>query len=138
LTTVLIIIGVVVVLAIIAALVMGKQAKTKRDESNRVEARGHREEAGIATARADSKEAAAEEKAARAKRAQAEADEHAALARRERESASERHEHADALDPDVDETADDYVPGQHATTDNHRGDDGVDRGGSVRDEERRT
>jgi len=136
-TTVLIIVGVVLVLAIIAALVMGNKAKTKRDESNRIEAKGHREEAGIASARADSKEAAAEEKAAHAKRAKAEAQEHEAVARRERESANERHQHADSLDPDVDETADDYVPGQHAGTDDGRGHgDGV-RDDGVRDDERR-
>ena len=62
-TEVLIIIGVVLVLALIAALIMGRQAKTRRDEGHRIEAREHREEAGIRSARADSKEAEAEEKA---------------------------------------------------------------------------
>lgn len=105
-TEVLIIIGVVLVLTLIAALIMGRRAKTRRDEGHRIEAREHREEAGIRSARADSKEAEAEEKAARAKRAKAEADEHAALARQERKAADERHAHADEIDPDVDPNAD--------------------------------
>ncbi|MEJ7715200.1 MAG: hypothetical protein WKF40_05625 [Thermoleophilaceae bacterium] len=101
-TKTLIIIAVIVVIAIIVFLLIGRQAKAKRDEKHRGEALEHREEAKVRTARADSKEAEAEEQAAVAKREQARAEEQRTVAERERRAADDRHDQADRLDPDVD------------------------------------
>ena len=69
----------------------------------------------MSAARAASREAEAEERAARAKREKAKADEQATLARTEHQQAEERHQHADSLDPDVDEDDERDAPaGGHA------------------------
>ena len=102
-STVLIIIIVVAVIALVAFLVVGRQAKARKDETRRVEAGQHRDEAQVGSARAASREAEAEERQARAKREKAKADEQATLARTEHQEAKKRRQHADSLDPDVDE-----------------------------------
>ena len=92
-----------VALIALVALFVWEEGARRSHETKRVEAGQHREEAHVGSARADSREAEAEERAARAKREQAQAEEQAALARTERRQAEERHQHADSLDPDVDE-----------------------------------
>lgn len=101
--TVLIIVIVLAVIALVAFLVVGRKARERKHETRRVEAGQHRDEAQVSSARAASREAEAEERAARAKGEQAKADEQATLARTEHQEAEDRHQHADKLDPDVDE-----------------------------------
>lgn len=108
--------GLLIALIVIAVVVLGlllvssRAAKAKGDETKRVEAGEHRDQARVEGARADSRAAEAEERAARAKREKAKADEQAAIADRERRGAAERHEEADRIDPDVDEDAEDRRP----------------------------
>ena len=132
-------IAIAVVVAVIA-LVGARKARAQRDEGRRIEAREHREEAGIRAARADAQEAEAEERAARARREQAHAEEQAALARQERRAADERHEHADRLDPDVEHRRDERSVADAGDREHH-GDEGAglgrrppNGGGSVPDD----
>ena len=92
------ILAAIVLIALFA--LMGKKGREKRHEQRRVEARTHREEARVRTARASRAEAEAEERAARAKREQALAEEQAATAQRERRFARSKEERAAELDPD--------------------------------------
>ena len=102
-STLVIILIVLAVIALVAFLVVGRKAKERKDETRRVEAGQHRDEAQVGSARAAGREAEAEERGARAKREQAKAEEQSTLARTERQQAEDRHQHADSLDPDVDE-----------------------------------
>ncbi|HEX8204682.1 MAG TPA: hypothetical protein VF587_01345 [Solirubrobacteraceae bacterium] len=95
-----IVVGAILLIALFAF--MSRQAKTKRTEQRRVEARSHREEARVRGARATRAEAEAEERAARAKREQALAEEQAATAQRERRFARSKEQKAAELDPDHD------------------------------------
>jgi FtsZ-interacting cell division protein ZipA len=103
-----VIIAIVVAAIILIALFafMSRKAKGKRHEQRRVEARSHREEARVRSARATRAEAEAEERAARAKREQALAEEQAATAERERRFARSKERAAAELDPDGDRTRD--------------------------------
>jgi hypothetical protein len=87
--------------------VSARKAKVRREETRRVEAGEHRDQARVETARADHREAEVEERAARARREKAKAEEQAVLAAQERQQAEERHAEADRLDPDVDADAGD-------------------------------
>ncbi len=111
------IVAAVVVLALV--FIASRKARVRRDESNRIEAGEHREEARIRGARAERQQAEAEEQAARARAELADADEQAALAGRERRAAEERHQEAARLDPDVDENevGDLPRPGERTATD---------------------
>ena len=101
-------VGVIIAIVVAAILLIalfafvGRKQKTKRDEHKREEARDHREEARVRSARATRAEAEAEERAARAKREQALADEQAATAERERRFARSKESAAAELDPDGD------------------------------------
>ena len=93
----------IVVVALIAIglfMLLGKKGREKRHEQRRMEARSHREEARVRSARATKAEAEAEERAARAKREQALAEEQAASAERERRFARSKEQKATELDPD--------------------------------------
>ena len=96
-----IVVGAILLIAIFALL--ARRRKTVRTEQRRVEARTHREEATVRSARATKAEAEAEERMARAKREQAVAEEQSAVASRERRFAKTKHEQAAELDPDADE-----------------------------------
>jgi len=89
-----------VVVLVALALTAGKKKREQRHESQRVEARGHRDEAHLRGARADKEEAAAQEQKARAERERAEAEERAAVARREREASEHHAGRAEEVDPD--------------------------------------
>lgn len=82
------------------AVVFGRRKREERLDTRRVEARDHREDARVRSARADRAEAEAEERSARAKREQALAKEQAVTARNEQRAAKERHEYAEQVDPD--------------------------------------
>ena len=99
-----IVIGALVLIALLAWA--GRRGRERKLETRRVEAKEHRLEGEVMTARADRQEAEAEERAARARREQAIAAEQAASAERDRDVANERHERAADLDPDVDADAD--------------------------------
>ncbi|HEX2085458.1 MAG TPA: hypothetical protein VHF89_07230 [Solirubrobacteraceae bacterium] len=93
-----IVVGAILLIALFAML--GRRQRTRRTEHRRVEARTHREEARVRSARATRAEAEAEERAARAKREQALAEEQMATAQRERRFARSKHERAVELDPE--------------------------------------
>src|SRR5688500_1468820 len=99
-----VIIAIVVAAIVLIALftLMAKKGREKRHDQRRVEARTHREEARVRSARATRAEAEAEERAARAKREQALAEEQSATAERERRFARSKERAAAQLDPDGD------------------------------------
>ena len=108
-----IVIGAILLIAIFALL--GKKSANRRDEQRRAEARTHRDEARVRSARATKAEAEAEERQARAKREEAIAQEQAAVAERERRFARSKEERAADLDPDRDPERDPVRPQQTRT-----------------------
>jgi hypothetical protein len=97
-----VIVAIVVAAIVLIALftLMAQKGREKRHDQRRVEARTHREDARVRSARATRAEAEAEERVARAKREQALAEEQSATAERERRFARSKEERAAELDPD--------------------------------------
>ncbi len=105
-----IIVAVIVAVVLIAALVLMRSTKGKRDEQKRHQAHRLRQEAQVDAAQHEREAAAADEQAARARRERAEAEQRAAELERQAEeraaragdlrgSAEDRLRRADKLDP---------------------------------------
>ena len=93
-----IVVGAILLIALFSFV--GRRKRDQRHEQRRLQARAHREEARVRSARATRAEAEAEERAARAKKEQALAEEQATAAKRERRFARSKEQRAAELDPD--------------------------------------
>jgi FtsZ-interacting cell division protein ZipA len=120
-----IVIAALIVLAIL--WLVGRQARERRLDTRRDQAREIRREAEVGRAQADRTHAEADERAARARREEATAREQKAHAEAQQREARDQHMQAASVDPDVDEreAADRYDRGDiEGVTSHGHGEDG--------------